>query len=350
MRPDAEPLERLFRRQADAVVLRGSPLYVRLLSRAADDLAAGGVLLDLLHSRAGERSGQALPLRFMAAFHRLALADEEPVLAAHFPSTGGDGDADGTWEAVVEVVARRAGDLDRMLDAPLQTNEPARSRALISGFLAVASKTGKALRVLELGASAGLNLNFMHYRFDAGADALGDPRSALRLECAPWPAPIPPLEVAEARGCDAQPLDPRLPADRLTLRSAVWADQPERLKALDAALMIAAAHPPRVERSELTDWVAAIEPSNDTATVVFHSVVEQYLEPVARERLAETMTRLLARASSRSPVAWLSLERAVGEGSYGKAELRLAVSPDSERRLLGLASYHGSPLEISEDS
>lgn len=57
------------------------------------------------------------------------------------------------------------------------------------------------------------------------------------------------------------------------------------------------------------------------------------------------MVRLLAKATPRSPVAWLSLERATGEGPYGMAELRLARSPDPVRRLLGHASYHGSPLE-----
>ena len=349
MSGEAERLEGLFRRQADAEIMRASPLYVVLLHHSADDLAAGGVLLELLHARAGERRGQALPLRFMAALHRLALTGEAPELAAHLPSTGGDGDADGAWTALLELVARRGSLLDELLSAPLQTNEPGRSRSLISGLLAVAARTRRPLRLLEVGASAGLNLNLMRYRFDAGASVVGDPDSALRFTCAAWPAPLPRLTVAEASGCDAQPLDPRSAADQLTLRSAVWADQPGRLKALDAALAIAAAHPPCVERAELTDWIAGLSPQDGTATVVFHSVVEQYLAPPARERLAAEMARLLGGASSRAPVAWLSLERAVGEGSYGKAELRLALSPDPQRRLLGHVGYHGSPLELAQN-
>lgn len=349
MNDEADLLEALFQRQAEAVVLRGSPLYVALLKRAAEDLAAGGALLHLLRRRAVERSGQALPLRLMAAFHRLALLGEETALAAQLPSTGGGGDAEGAWDAMLEIVDRRACDLDRMLDAPLQTNEPARSRALVSGFLAVAAETGMPLRVLELGASAGLNLNLMHYRFDSAAGVVGDPRSSLRFTAAAWPMPLPRFEVMEARGCDAQPLDACNPEDKLTLRSAVWADQPERLAALEAALAIAEAHPPQVERSELTRWVSGIEPQDGAATVVFHSVVEQYLEPAARERLARTMAQLLGGAGPSSPVAWLSLERALGEGAYGKAELRLAISPDPERRLLGHSSYHGSPLEVVSD-
>lgn len=347
MNTEADRLEVLFRRQAEAVVQRGSPLYVALLRRAAEDLAAGGTLLDLLGRRAGERSGQALPLRLMAAFHRLALLGEEPALAAHLPSTGGSANAEGAWGAMLAIVARRASDLDRMLDAPLQTNEPARCRALISGFLGVAAETRMPLRVLELGASAGLNLNFMRYRFDSAAGVVGDAHSSLRFTCAAWPVPLPRLEVVEARGCDAEPLDARRAEDKLTLRSAVWADQPDRLAVLEAALAIADMHPPAVERSELTGWVEAIEPREGAATVVFHSVVEQYLEPAARERFAAAMAQLLAGAGPRSPIAWLSLERALSEGAYGRAELRLAVSPDPGRRLLGHAGYHGSPLELS---
>lgn len=48
------------------------------------------------------------------------------------------------------------------------------------------------------------------------------------------------VEVVQAHGCDAQPLDPRRPEDKLTLQSAVWADQPERFAALEAALAVAA--------------------------------------------------------------------------------------------------------------
>ncbi|MGI8556919.1 MAG: hypothetical protein ACR2ND_01200 [Solirubrobacteraceae bacterium] len=58
------------------------------------------------------------------------------------------------------------------------------------------------------------------------------------------------------------------------------------------------------------------------------------------------MNELLAGTSADAPVAWLSLERPAGQGAYGMAELRLALSPDPVRRLLGHASYHGSPVAL----
>jgi hypothetical protein len=47
-----------------------------------------------------------------------------------------------------------------LVDDPVQTNEPARSAGLLGGFLEIARRTGLALRLLEVGASAGLNLRF----------------------------------------------------------------------------------------------------------------------------------------------------------------------------------------------
>jgi hypothetical protein len=340
----ADRLATMFRRQADSAIQRGSPLYTSLLHRVAEDIARRGPCLDLLSPRAGERAGQALPLRFMAAAHRLALSGQAPRLAPHFPSAGGDADADGAWAALSALVSERAQELDDLLDLPLQTNEPGRSRALVSGHLAVAARTGLPLRLFEIGASAGLNLNLPRYRFESEAGVIGDPHAAVRLESAPWPLPAPRLEVAEARGCDTRPLDAREAADRLTLRCAVWADQAERLALLDAALAVAREHPPEVATADALDWATAIRPSAGTATVIYHSVVEQYLERAAREQLTSIITALIREANDEAPVAWLSLERPLERRTDGLAEVRLALSPDPERRLLGRTSYHGSPL------
>jgi hypothetical protein len=340
----ADRLATRFRRQADSAIQRGSPLYTSLLHRVAEDILSRGPCLDLLSSRAGERAGQALPLRFMAGAHRLALAGRAPDLAAHFPSAGGDADAEAAWTALSALVSARAQELDALLDLPLQTNEVGRSRALVSGHLAVAARTGLPLRLLEIGASAGLNLNLPRYRFESEAGVIGDPHASVRFECAPWPPPTPRLEVIEARGCDTHPLDAREPADRLTLRCAVWADQAERLALLDGALAVAEEHPPEVVAAEALDWLAGIRPARGTATVIYHSIVEQYLEPAAREQLTSAITALVREASDEAPVAWLSLERPMQRGTTGLAEVRLALSPDPERRLLGHTSYHGSPL------
>ena len=77
----------------------GSPLYESLLDRAADDLAAGGVVAAVLDGYPLEPIYSAMALRLMGNVHRLVLEGRAPALAAHYPSAGGDGDAMRAWPA-----------------------------------------------------------------------------------------------------------------------------------------------------------------------------------------------------------------------------------------------------------
>ena len=78
--------------------------------------------------------------------------------AAHFyPSAGGHADADALWPHPLEAVPQAEP------PACVQTNDVERCRALLPGFLEVARHTGLSLQLLEIGASAGLNLRWDHF-------------------------------------------------------------------------------------------------------------------------------------------------------------------------------------------
>src|SRR5687767_8340121 len=59
--------------QADYCNASGSPLYGRLLAAAADDCLAGGPTWQVLEGVASPTIDDAIPLRLMAAVHRLVL-------------------------------------------------------------------------------------------------------------------------------------------------------------------------------------------------------------------------------------------------------------------------------------
>lgn len=341
-------LVRVVRAQQQGCEIGGSDLYAAVLEEVAVDVGRGGACARVLAAHAGEPVGAALVLRLLAAVHELVLRGEAPALARHYPSVGGvPGEEVG--EAFVATVADRGDRVAERIAAPIQTNEVGRSAALLGGYLAVAA-AGLPLRVLEVGASAGLNLRFDRFRYEAGAHALGPEGSPVVLR-EPWvdrhPDLTAPVDVAERRGCDLRPLDPLDAGDRLRLRACLWPDQPERRARLDGALALAAEVPAPVDRADAGAWTEAClaRPRPGVATVVVHSIVAQYLSPRARRDLERAVATAGAAATSDAPVAWLRME----PSSVQEAEVRLTRWPDHggdgpEGRVLAHSAFHGPPV------
>jgi hypothetical protein len=233
-----------------------------------------------------------------------------------------------------------------LLDRPVQTNEVGRCAALLPGFCAVASETGLPLRLLEIGASAGLNLRWDRYRYEARSFAWGEETSPVRiafgLEGDPPQAAA--AEVVERHGCDPRPIDPATGEGALTLLSFVWPDQLERLRRLQAALELSTEVPVSVDRARAAEWAAArlSAPRPGVATVVFHSIVMQYLSDAERREFEHAVRTAGEIATDDAPLAWLRMEPA-GD----RAEVRLACWPGGGDRLVGRVGYHGDPVRFS---
>lgn len=321
----------------------GSPLYGRVLAGVVADLQAGGVCAEVLLGRPEEPFATALTLRFLGAVHRIVLDGRAPELAAFYPSVGGT-DVDDPVPAFLATVRRHRDEVRRRTGDGVQTNEVGRAAALVGGFAAVARRTGLPLRVLEVGASAGLNLRFDHFAYDTGTMVAGDPDSPVRFEEV-WEGAPPELPqgftVTRRLGCDRSPVDPTTPSGRATLRSYVWPDQLDRLHRLDAALEVARRVPVVVEADDAADWVARqlAEPAPGEATVVVHSIVLQYLDRERRARFRGAITEAGSRATGAAPLAWLRMEP-----GGDRAEVRLTTWPRGEEAVLGSAGYHGHPV------
>ena len=341
-------LARVVRAQQQGCEIGGSDLYTTVLEEVAVDVGRGGPCARVLAAHAEEPVADAVVLRLLAAVHELVLAGEAPDLARHYPSVGGV-PGPGVGAAFVAAVADHRARVAQRTAAPIQTNEVGRSAALLGGYLAVAA-TGLPLRVLEVGASAGLNLRFDRFRYEAGGHALG-PEGAPVVLREPWvdrrPDLTGPVQVVERRGCDLRPLDPLDAGDRMRLRACLWPDQPDRRARLDGALAVAAEVPAPVDRADAAAWTDAClaEPRPGVATVVVHSIVAQYLSPRTRRDLQRAVTRAGAAATPEAPVAWLRME----PSSVQEAEVRLTCWPDDrargpEGRVLAHSAFHGPPV------
>jgi hypothetical protein len=326
------------RLQAQLCESLGSPLYARLLEGAARDVEEGGPCWRVLETGPPAPLGadEALPLRFMASVHRLVLGGRLPALAAYFPSAGGTHEGD-PWPPFLEAVTSHPEELSHELLRPVQTNEVRRCAALIGGFLTAAGLGPGALRVLELGASAGLNLNWDRYWYEGRDFSWGNPNSQVRFGGAFLPSPPPrteTVEVVERAGCDIAPLDPSSPDGPLVLESFVWPDQIDRLKLLRSALKTARRHPVRVDKADACEWLAAqLEGSADgVVTLVFHSFFEHYLSDTGRRTLHALVANAARRATKFSPFAHLRME-----GGGGRADVEIVTWPGGQRQVLGTA-------------
>jgi hypothetical protein len=332
-----------FRQQIDWCDRLGSPFTARLLERLLRDIDDGGPAAALVAGWPGDPVADALPLRLAGALHALVLAGTAPDLASCYPPRAADG-PDLLGPALRGAVTEHAGFLRGFLASPPQTNEVGRAAVLLGGFLQVAAATGLPLSLLEIGASAGLNLVWDRYRYRLGSADWGDPHSRVLL--APeWRGSLPPLDapviVAERAACDVAPIDLEDEAQRLRLRAYVWADQVERLARLDGAVAVARRAGHRVEAADAATWLRAklARLPAGRATVLFHSIMWTYLSAPDRAAIAETAARAGEAATAAAPFAWLRFEL---QHPDAPPELRLTLWPGHGETCLARAHPHGS--------
>jgi hypothetical protein len=329
--------------QADACRMIGSPLYAGLLERAAADVEAAGPAWEILRGHEADPRFSVLGLRLLGAVNRLALTGREPALAGAYA----DGRVPEAWERLWDTLDRNAAELRDSLEQPVQTNETGRCAGLLFGFAAVATETALPLRLLEVGASAGLNLRWDRYRYEADGFSWGPEDSPVKLgfelDGVPTPAVPPGFEIAGRHGCDAAPIDPGTAEGKLTLLTYIWPDQAERMARMKAALEVASELPIALDREPAAAWTRRMlaEPATGRATVVYHSIVSQYLSDIERAALFDGIHAAGERATTGAPLAWLRMEPV-----DDRAALDLTFWPGGEERRLARVGYHGTPVEL----
>ncbi len=134
-------------------------LYRSLLQAMADDWEAGGVVAEICRDWADAAGSAVVQLRLLAGIQRLVLSRAEPQLAMYYPNLGGTASPEAAWQDVEPALRRHVAELRAALEVAPQTNEPGRSVPLLVGLFDVVRRSGlSSVRLLELGASAGLNL------------------------------------------------------------------------------------------------------------------------------------------------------------------------------------------------
>lgn len=333
-----------FAAQAEVCTRMGSPFTARLCRLVAERLGPGTPVAERVLGWRGDPGGRAdaLPLRLMGALHGLVIEEIDAGLAAVYPPHDQGLSDDTVWDAVSAALAAHPRFITARLRRPPQTNETMRSAALCPGFLTIIARTELPLITSELGASAGLNQIWNRFCYRFGDAAWGPEDSPVRLvpEWQGPPPPLVPVRLLERAGCDTAPPDLAKPADCLRLLSYVWADQPERLARMQAALALAGEAGVQIITRDAIDWLSdrlALR-LQGAAHVIYHSIFWQYLDPSAQAAAVERLSEAGRRATREAPLAWLRLE---ADGESPGAAILLTLWPDGETRRLGRADFHG---------
>jgi hypothetical protein len=339
----------LFRAQAEACARLGSPMYAELLGHLADDLAAGGPTARALRGHEHDPGPSALALRLLGSVHRLVLAGTAPELAPYYPTAGGSWSSDGS-AAVIDLLERRSDDVRPLLDHAPQTNEVGRAAALLGGLLLAVERWQLPVRLFEIGASAGLNLLVDHFRCsDDQGRAWGDPHSPVVLDGA-WKGSRLPLEqtvtIAERGGCDLHPIDVTTEDGRLTLASYVWPDMAARQARMAGAVTVAQREGVALVRADAATYIDALELERGLITVVWHSVMWQYVPHDDQERITRRLAGLGASATDDEPLVHLFAEptRRTPEDEHRFWVCAESWPGGGTREFLGQMTPHGVPV------
>ena len=354
--PDHSVLSTIFRHFGDVEVKDESPLYEALCHIVANDES----LLDLASFTA---SGQPPPNLFLGATHYVLAANPDDPLARYYRSFGGEQQPDDTLAPTFRTFCDQHRDeLIRLLQVRIvQTNEVGRSACILpAASLASREAGGAPLAVIEVGPSAGLNLNFDRYHYDYGNGLeAGPPGSLCRITCDArgtlGPSDIATPEIASQIGFDRNPLDVGDERDVRWLRALVWPEHDDRRQLLEAAVKIAQRDPPLLLGTDLfraLPTVLALVPSAAVPLVVATFVLHQFA-PEMRRRFRS----LLQEAGYRRPVYMVLF--GFGEFATG-VRARAGIAFDlhllrfnasgAQTRLLASAHPHGRWLEFRRES
>ncbi len=332
----------------------GSPFTAQLFEKMVKDFDAGGPTAALIDEWPTNPRADFLALRLAGALHAAALTERDSALTMAYPPRNTFWRMEELWPIARTFLQRESAWVAQFLKSPPQTNETGRSIALLAGFLYFADQWDGPVDMLEIGASAGLNLIWDKFSYQTQTWSWGSPGSVL-IE-ADWQGPIPPTDalprIRRKAACDLNPLDIRIPEERLRLRSYIWPDQPDRLARFDGAVALALESGLEVERANAADWLLKKLSARalDAATIVYHSVFLQYPPEEVRQDIVRTIYDAGAAATSKAPLAWVRVEPEAlvdGVADSKRFTIDLTVWPGGVRRIVGHTDGHGRVIHAA---
>jgi hypothetical protein len=325
---------------ADCIRL-GSPLYAGISEGTRRDR-------ELCALAEVAQDGQPPANMLLGAVHYLLLRGADHPLRKYYPSVGG-GETEGDPFPLFRdfCLAHRNAIAELMRTRVTNTNEVRRCVYLLPGFLTIAADAPLPLHLIEIGPSAGINLNWDKYGYryqeNGAAHEAGVVGADLVLETdivgrmPPLGAPPP---VGKKAGIELHPVDLTKAEDRDWLRALVWPDRPERMARLEQALAVSAKDPPDIRAGDVLDLLldVAAEMPRHGALCIFHTMTTYQFSAEQKATLADLMLLI----SLRRPVWRLWMEYT--DGTFSLFLTRYADGAETTQ-LLAHGTGHATQID-----
>lgn len=342
--PDETPLRWLSRHFQDFAANHtkgSSPLYTTLTYAVAQD----ETLLEL----ASHAPREPIPNILLGAVHYLLLKGVAHPLATYYPSVTENVDVHGDPVPTFRNFCNqyRSEIIHLMQTRLVQTSEVNRCALLLPAFGMVA-QTGVPLALVEMGASAGLNLLWDYYDYDYGNNRrLGNSDASLSLSTELRGTKTPPIPdsmpIVDYRiGMDLNPIDVQDEDAVLWLRALIWPEQAERTERFAQAIQIARAHQPQIIAGDALETLPNVlhQVPDDLTLCFYHTFVINQFSPEERDQL----TALLLQYSKTRPIHRISIEWLKTE--HPQLELRrYQHGEEIDHHVLAYGDAHGRWLE-----
>ena len=343
-----EELVYRFKSQAD-FARTYSPLYAKLFAFVAEwiEVANGNEgasqVGEWLISTSKSRNPFDVTLLLMAGLHEAVLAKHEgsAQLAQFYPTANGTrspDDAELSHILKIAITNLQTHLAHVIQTATVQTNETGRGS---SWLLPLAFTSWNQVELLDLGASAGLNLVAEQRRFDFCAKASGEhlltlgnaAEAQMTIEISGDFFPIEKLEstpqipqIVGRLGVDLLPFPIQSEADATRLTSYVWGDQPERIERLSQALIVhqtvqQSAAPVQLGAvrlpGELSPFLDKLPSDSTVPLLIYNTYITQYFKN-ERAQLDESIKTWAA--EQQRPVLWIQWEPQLEWGEKPREE------------------------------
>jgi hypothetical protein len=330
-----------------------SPLYAALCPLLAEDHTALSMYADVPGT-------QRRPNLLLAALHYSVLRDQGHYFARWFKTVDGTRSADDPQlkNALSSFVTERFDELKELVSkGATQTNEVGRSALVLPALATLGDEQSKAVTIVEIGTSAGLNLRPHAYAItysnpDCTSTTVGPLESPVRIATdssqSPEPLPFTAIEallLGTPIGVDLNPLDPTNEFQARWLCALIWPDDITRFLRLRAALNYAADNPIAIVQGDAVATVGAhiaSVPTDEYPVVVTTWVLTYLTEPQRRAFCEE-----LVLAAQTRDFAWIAMEHpAYANGLPWPEEVTATWGSQSLNPVLQTIVKFGTPLVV----